>query len=448
MGSSGLNLPHGSGGGPEKVPDTIFTIFTFGLDFGTSNSVLAIARNEGVHVADIDPKSASPKTLKSVIFFDEEDHVYVGHDAIDQYLTYGGSYGRLMQSIKAHLPDKSFIEACVFGRWLYVEELTALILRELKHRGEQLVGSRVDSVVLGRPVVFSKDKERDMLAEKRLHDAAVQAGFSQVEFLFEPVAATLAYESTLPKGKEQLVLMADFGGGTSDFVVMRLQGGRFWRGERGKDSILSVGGIPIGGDTFDSSILKHKLRKHFGEGVHYKGMRGQSLDMPTHLIDLICNWRVGSQVKTPRVIREIGAVKQTANNKEAVQNLETLVSENLGYMLFQAIESAKCRLSGEDDAVISFLEKGIVINEPMTQKEFSEFQRDCIQQIHTCVDHTLRDAGVRPEEIDLVLMTGGSSFIPVVRNVFVEKFGDEKVSSIEAFTSVGYGLGLYANSLR
>jgi hypothetical chaperone protein len=242
--------------------------------------------------------------------------------------------------------------------------------------------------------------------------------------------------------------MADFGGGTSDFVVMRLQGGRSWRGERGKDSILSVGGVPIGGDTFDSSILKHKIRKHFGEGVHYKGMRGQSLDMPTHLIDLICNWRVGSQVKTPRIIREIAAVKQTADNKELVQNLETLVSENLGYMLFQAIESAKCRLSAEEEAVISFLEKGIAINELMTRAEFSGFQHDCIQQIQSCVERTVRDAGVRTEEIDLVLLTGGSSFIPIVRNVFMEKFGEEKISSIEAFTSVGYGLGLYANSLR
>lgn len=421
---------------------------SFGLDFGTSNSVLAIAQNGKVQVADIDPKSESPKTLKSVIFFDEEDHIYVGHDAIEQYLAYRGSYGRLMQSIKAHLPDKSFVEACVFGRWLYVEELTALILREIKHRGEQQVGYNVDSVVLGRPVVFSKDKERDALAEKRLHDAAVQAGFRQIEFLYEPIAATLAYESTLPKGKEQLVLMGDFGGGTSDFVVMRLCGGRQWKGEQGKDSILSVGGIPIGGDTFDSLILKNKIRKYFGEGVHYSGMRGQTLDMPTRLIDLICNWRISSQVKTPRIIADIRAIKQTADNRKVVQDLETLVTENLGYMLFRAIESAKCKLSDAESSVIEFLERDIVINEPVTQREFAEFESENIQQIKSCVDSTLREAGVRENDIDLVLLTGGSSFIPVVRDVFSGKFGGEKISPIDAFTSVAYGLGLYANNLK
>ncbi len=420
---------------------------SFGLDFGTSNSVLSIANSGTVHVANIDSKSESPQTMKSVIFFDEEGHICVGQDAIDQYLTYGGSYGRLMQSIKTHLPDKSFIEARIFNRWLYVEELTAILLREIKHRGEQQVGHSVDSVVLGRPVVFSDDKERDILAEKRLYDSAIQAGFSNVEFLFEPVAATLAYESTLPNGKEQLVLMADFGGGTSDFVVMRLRGGSSWKGEKGKDSILSVGGVPIGGDSFDSLIMKYKLRKHFGEGVQHKGMNGQNLAMPTRLVDLACNWRTATSLKNPRVIADIREIKRGADNKEPVQNLETLISENLSYMLFRSIESAKCKLSDTENSCIEFSEKGISINEPITRKEFSDFGHENIVQIKTCVDNTLSEAGVSEKDIDLVLLTGGTSFIPMVRNVFLERFGSSKMLPIDAFTSVGYGLGLYASKL-
>ena len=419
---------------------------SFGLDFGTSNSVLAVASNGAVQVADIDPKSESPQVLKSVIFFDEEGRVFVGHDAIDQYLTYKGSYGRLMQSIKTHLPDKSFTEACIFGKWLYVEELISLILREMKRRGEQQIGRSVDSVVLGRPVVFSKDAERDALAEERLHSAATQAGFRQVEFLFEPIAATLAYESTLPKGKEQLVLMGDFGGGTSDFVVMRLCGGKVWKGEKGKDAILSVGGVPIGGDAFDSLIMKRKIRKYFGEGTHHKGMRGQLLDMPIGLVNLTDNWRIASQLRSHKVITDIRSIKQTSDDPRALQNLETLVAENLGYMLFRAIESAKCELSGSKSSVIEFNEGGIAISEPMTQKEFSELGHENISQIKSCMDGTLRDAGVREADIDLVLLTGGTSFIPVVRNVFLERFGN-KIFPMDAFTSVAYGLGLYANSL-
>ena len=420
---------------------------SFGLDFGTSNSVLSITHNGVVDVADVDPKSESPKTLKSVIFFDEEGHICVGQDAIDQYLTYKGSYGRLMQSIKSHLPDKSFVEACVFGRWLYVEELTALLLREIKHRGEQQIGRNVDSVVLGRPVVFSQDKERDALAEKRLYDAAIQAGFHQIEFLFEPIAATLAYESTLPKGKEQLVLMGDFGGGTSDFVIMRLSGGKVWKGEKGKDSILFVGGIPIGGDSFDALIMKHKLRKYFGEGVHHKGMRGQVLPMPTSLIDLVCNWRIASQIKTPRIIADIREIKLTADNKGVIQNLETMITENLSYMLFRAIESAKCQLSYTENSFIEFLEKDIHISEHISQNEFSVLGKGNIDQIKACIDNTLREAGIKAEDIDLVLLTGGTSFIPMVKDVFLRKFGSEKIFPIDAFTSVGYGLGLHANNL-
>lgn len=420
---------------------------SFGLDFGTSNSVLSIAHNGAVQVAEVDQKSESPKTLKSVIFFDEEGHVCVGQDAIEQYLECDGSYGRLMQSIKTHLPDKSFVEACIFGRWLYVEELAAIILREIKHRGEKQVGCSVDSVVLGRPVVFSGDKERDTLAEKRLYDAAVLAGFRQIEFLFEPIAATLAYESTLSKGKEQLVLMGDFGGGTSDFVVMRLCGGKSWKGERGKDSILSAGGVPIGGDSFNSLIMKYKIRKHFGEGVHYKSMSEQTLNMPTSLVNLAFNWRVTSRTETLRAITAIREIKRTADNREALQNLETLIVENLSYMLFRSIESAKCKLSDAEISYIEFLEKGIIIDEPITQKEFSELGYDNLTQIKLCVDAALHEAGVKEKDIDLVLLTGGTSFVPMVRNIFLEKFGSGKIFPIDAFTSVGYGLGLYANNL-
>lgn len=420
---------------------------SFGLDFGTTNSVLSVASSDKVEVIDIDPTSESPKTLRSVIFFDEEGHICVGQDAVDQYLTHKGSWGRLLQSIKTHLPDKSFVEACVYGKWIYVEELAAILLREIKRRGEMRVGHAVDSVVLGRPVLFSEDKERDALAEKRLRSAAMLAGFRNVEFLFEPVAATLAYESTLPIGKEQLVLMGDLGGGTSDFAVMRLCGGRSRKGERGKNAILSVGGVPIGGDSFDALIMKHKLRKYFGEGVRHKGMRGQSLEMPISLINLVCNWRISAQMKTRRIIADIREIKQTADDKVALQNLETMVSENLSYLLFRAIESAKCTLSRQEDACILFREKDINIDEAISRDEFSGLAFDNIVRIEACIERTLNEAGVRMQDVDRVLLTGGTSFIPVVRNIFARKFGNEKIHSIDAFTSVGYGLGSYAQDL-
>lgn len=420
----------------------------FGLDFGTSNSVLAYQKDDAIRIADLDPSSDMPKTLKSVIFFDEEGGPSaVGQEAINLYLTYGGSYGRLMQSIKENLSHASFREACIFGRWLYVEEIIAILLREIKQRGELQVGHEIDSVVLGRPVVFSKEPEADQLAEKRLHDAAEKVGFKHIEFLYEPVAATLAYEATLPKGKEQLVLMGDFGGGTSDFVVMRLCGGRSWRGLAGKDSVLSVAGVPIGGDSFDSLIMRHKLWKYFGGGVHHKGMRGQVLDMPTSYIDSLCNWRIISQLNTPRTISGIREIKQTADNRQALQNLETLIVKNLGYMVFRSIELAKRTLSNQENSLISFEQDNLIIDEPLSRTDFLSIGSENLKRMDTCVSEALTGANISEKDIDLVLLTGGTSFVPAVRDIFMKRFNGEKILSLDAFTSVANGLGLYAKNL-
>ena len=161
----------------------------------------------------------------------------------------------------------------------------------------------------------------------------------------------------------------------------------------------------------------------------------------------MCNWRVSSQLKTPRTIADIREIKQTADNKSVVQNLETMIAENLSYMLFRSIESTKCALSNTKESFVEFIENGIEIHEPISESEFTELSHENISQIQSCVENTLSDAGVQEGEIDLVLLTGGTSFIPAVKNIFFKKFGSEKILPIDAFTSVGYGLGLYANNL-
>lgn len=418
----------------------------FGIDFGTTNSVLAVARNGNVEIADVDPFGASKRTLKSVLFFDEESGTSIGQEAIDQYIGYGASYGRFMQSIKSFLPSRSFTETYVFGRRYELEDLIALILKAIKHRGELHVGHVVDTVVLGRPVVFSDDPELDLLAEERLQTAALRSGFTNVHFMYEPIAATLAYETSLPEGKEQLVLMGDFGGGTSDFVVMRLRGGKHNPREDRKDDILSTGGVYIAGDAFDASIMWHKLAKHFSRGAKVFGSsNNQILDAPISFSQTLCQWHMIPQLrdrKTLQIIQSLRGV--TDEDREALEALHTLVVENLGYMLFRVIEKAKQELSDSDSAVIEFSEKGIVIREEITRVEFETMVEDKFQTISACVDKTLAQAGVSPQDIDTVLVTGGSSFIPKIRRIFLDRFGCEKLLPIDAFTSVAYGLGLSA----
>ncbi|MFA5942110.1 MAG: Hsp70 family protein [Candidatus Paceibacterota bacterium] len=421
---------------------------TFGLDFGTTNSILAIAQDGNVEIVDIDPTSSSRESLKSVLFFDEENSISIGQDAIDQYLDYGGTYGRFMQSIKAFLPDRSFVETYVFGKRYQIEDLIALILKAVKHRGELHAGHVVDTVIIGRPVVFSEDKELDLLAEERLRDAVLRSGFTNVHFMYEPIAATMAHESHLREGEEKLVLMGDFGGGTSDFVVMRLRGGKHDPNENRKSDILATGGVYVAGDALDASIMWEKLAKHFGRGVRTLNPMpgGQILDFPSWIPHTLCQWHripLLRDRKTLQFMRSLPGVG--VEDQRALENLRTLVVENLGYKLFRVIEKAKCELSNESSSVIDFCERGIEIHETITREEFETLAEDKFQKIEECVDDVLSRSGVSASDIDSVLLTGGSSFIPRIRKIFSSRFGEEKLLSIDAFTSVAYGLGLSAS---
>lgn len=419
----------------------------FGLDFGTTNSVLAVSQDGEVEILKIDPSSQIQELLKSVLFFDEERDVSVGQSAIEQYIEYGGSYGRFMQSIKAFLPSKSFTETYVFGKRYEIEDLIALILKTIKHRGELHVGHVVDTVVMGRPVIFSEDRELDLLAEERLRTAALRSGFTNVHFVYEPIAATLAYESSLQTGEEKLVLMGDFGGGTSDFVVMRLRGGKHDPRENRKDDILSMGGVYIAGDVFDASLMWHKLAKHFGKGAEIRGsLPNQILEVPVWIPRTLCEWHMIPRLRERKTLQIIHSLRGVSGeDRKAVENLHTLIIENLGYMLFRAIEKAKRELSERESSVIEFSEKNIVIREEITRDEFEDLAEEKFQKIEACAEDTLIRSGVSVDDIDVVLLTGGSSFIPRVRRIFSDKFGEKKLLPIDAFTSVAYGLGLHAS---
>lgn len=419
---------------------------TFGLDLGTTNSVLAVSQNGEVEILKIDPSNQLQELLKSVLFFDEERNVSVGQPAIEQYIEYGYSYGRFMQSIKAFLPSKSFKETYVFGKRYEIEDLIALILKTIKHRGELYVGHVVDTVVMGRPVFFSEDRELDLLAEERLRTAALRSGFTNVHFVYEPIAATLAHESSLHKGEERLVLMGDFGGGTSDFVVMRLRGGKHDPRENRKEDILSTGGVYIAGDSFDASLMWHKLAKYFGKGAKiYGSLPDQVLEAPVWIPMTLCEWHMIPQLRDRKTLQIIHSLRGVSDeDRKAVENLHMLIIENLGYMLFRAIEKAKQELSDRESSIIEFAEKGLVIREEITRDEFEDLAEDKFQKIEACAEDTLIRSGVSVDDIDVVLLTGGSSFIPRVRRIFSDKFGERKLLPIDAFTSVAYGLGLSA----
>uniref|UniRef100_C6E5R8 Molecular chaperone-like protein n=1 Tax=Geobacter sp. (strain M21) TaxID=443144 RepID=C6E5R8_GEOSM len=412
----------------------------FGIDFGTTNSALSIYRNNKVEVVNVDKLNAGSALMRSVLYFTEDQEIFSGQEAIGTYINEGAA-GRFMQSIKTFLPNSSFESTEVFGKKYGIDDLVAIILRKIKQRGEEHVGCSVDTVVLGRPVLFSEDPAKDALAQKRLEQAARKAGFKQIYFQWEPVAAALAYEESLAAGEEKLVFIGDFGGGTSDFTVIKVRGGDFARSDRRSD-VLSLGGVYTAGDKFDSQIMWERIAKYFGRGVRYKGMgKDELFDIPLSIIYTLCQWHRIPLLRARKTREQIRLIKHAATDKQAIENLEHLISDNYGFFLFQSIEKAKCELSDQELSHVRFSERDLCIEEPVTRQAFEEMNGENLTQIAGCVDEVVRKSGVPHSAIDTVFLTGGTSRIPIIRSLFEERFGAAKLENKNAFTSVVHGLG-------
>lgn len=406
---------------------------TCGLDFGTSNSAVALPSGD---VLAIDHANVEPRLFRSVLFFSEHGAGYAaGATAIDEYLQ--RSEGRFIQSIKGWLPSRSFTATQIRGRPFKLEDLVAMLLRSIREHAEAAAGTALDEVTLGRPAVFAPDPSDDALAERRLLRAAELAGFKRIRFLIEPIAAALAYEATL--SADELVLVADFGAGTSDLTIMRLGPSRRGAQDRRGDVVAS-GGVRIGGDRFDAEIMRHKLLPYFGLGSTYEVMQKRMV-VPMSILGRLLSWHEMSFIRDRATQELIDRILYTSDNVPAIEALYDLVEENLGYRLFRAIEGAKIRLSSADATRIQFDEARIHIDEPITRGDFERSSRPLLDELDACAVGLLERAGVDADEIQSVFLTGGSSQIPAVRRLFVDRFGEARLRTADAFTSVAEGLG-------
>ncbi len=413
----------------------------FGIDFGTSNSALSVYRNGQVELIDVDMDSQSKSLMRSVLYFNEDKEVFTGAEAIQQYIEEGG-YGRFMQSIKTFLPSSNFTGTEIFGKRYGIDDLIAIILKQLKTQGEKYVGSTVDSVVLGRPVLFSEDKEKDDAAQLWLEKAAKKAGFKNISFQFEPLAAAQTYKETLPAGKEKIVFIGDFGGGTSDFSVIRVTGGTTQSNDFRND-VLGLGGVYVAGDKFDSQIMWDKVARHFGRKANYKAFATEEwTEVPGSLIYTLSQWHRIPLLRTRQNRELIRIIKRTTDNPGAIQNLENIIEDNYGFSLFQAIEKAKCDLSAKECTSIRFQETDLDLDESLSKQEFEEINQTNFSKIEQCIDEVLSQCGLAAEQVDTVSLTGGTSKIPYIQNLFNNRFGGDKTVNNNAFTSVAHGLGL------
>ncbi|ABK99753.1 Hsp70 family protein [Pelobacter propionicus] len=412
----------------------------FGIDFGTTNSALSVYRNGAVEMVALDGAGTAAALMRSVLYFNEENEIFAGQEAIRQYVD-DGAGGRFMQSIKTFLPNSSFDGTEVFGRRYAIEDLVAIILKRIKAQGENHVGRSVDSVVLGRPVLFSSDPAKDSLAQRRLEKAARKAGFSRIWFQYEPVAAALTFEETLRSGEERVVFIGDFGGGTSDFSVIRVRGGDSGRSDRRGD-VLSLGGVYIAGDSFDSQIMWDRVARHFGRYARYKTLgKDEWVSVPRSITHTLCQWHRIPLLRARATREHIRVIKGSTDDRRAIENLENIISDNYGFFLFQAIEKAKCELSGQERAMIRFSERDLCINEEIDRDGFEAINGENFQRIADCVDEVVSGSGLAPEQMDTVFLTGGTSRIPRIQSLFAQRFGKEKLEQRNAFTSVAHGLG-------
>ena len=412
----------------------------FGIDFGTTNSALSIYRDGAVEVVAVDGEDGAGALMRSVLYFTEENEIFAGHEAIHHYVS-DGAAGRFMQSIKTFLPNISFVSTEVFGKRYTIDDLVAIILKKIKVRGEAHVGCQVNSVVLGRPVVFSTDAAKDAVAQQRLEKAARIAGFKNIWFQYEPVAAALAFEETLQAGEERTVFIGDFGGGTSDFTIIRVKGGAFARSDRRSD-VLSLGGVYVAGDKFDSQIMWDKVAHYFGRYARYKTMGKEEWNsIPKSIIYTLCQWHRIPLLRARKTRELIRVIKGATDDRQAIEHLENIINDNYGFFLFQAIEKAKCDLSGREQSLIYFEDRDLCISEDINTTEFESLNAENFQQIADCIDDVIARSGLLPAQIDTVSLTGGTSQIPAIQELFALRFEQDKLENRDAFTSVVHGLG-------
>ncbi|MCI0397802.1 MAG: Hsp70 family protein [Chloroflexi bacterium] len=442
-----------------------------GMDFGTTNSGMAVYDGRQVQLLPLDPANANPHVARTALYVTNDQTVTIGREAVNRYFAqntgrpskmqrvwvgevevYGAdmyyvtdvyawvdvlSPGRLFLSIKTGLRDAEYQGTVVSQFYYSLENLVATYLSLTKIRVERLLGRKLRQVVLGRPVHFAADPKGDALAQHRLLDAAFRAGYEQVYLQYEPIAAAYHYAATVDR--PQNILVFDFGGGTLDITVMRL-GGR-----RGRE-VLATGGIPVAGDVFDRKLVRAKLPKHFGEGSRY-GPRQRRLPLPKWIFDVFADWQRIIELQTPDSRKLLNEIAQTAEDRRGINALLSLVTNNYGLQMFDTVEAAKRRLSDDMATVLRLDGPGFHVTEMITRSEFEQIIRAEIQAIDQHLDEVVRDSGLPIGQIDAVVRTGGSAQIPAFKYMLMEKFGREKVMAVDAFSSVTSGLGIIAHGI-
>ncbi|MFO1084785.1 MAG: Hsp70 family protein [Reyranellaceae bacterium] len=411
-----------------------------GLDFGTSNSAIGVFRDRTAVLAPIEESST---LIPSAVFFDNETkgRVLFGNEAVSAYI--GQTEGRLMRALKSILGSSLIEEETVIGgRKVALAEVVEIFVRHLKNKAEAFAGREITAVVHGRPVRFvDGDDKADARAQSVLEAIARRIGFRDVAFVYEPIAAAHHYEQTVER--EELALIADIGGGTSDFSVVRVGPRQRQRADRGGD-VLANAGVRVGGTDFDTALSLVAVMPLLGLGTQ---LVEKGLPMPNALYHELATWATINFAYTYRNERELAELVTLACEPEKVERLLEVVRRRLGHRLAFAVEDAKIALSAEDSVAIllGFLEASLAA--VATRAEFEGAIEARLDRLNRTARDCIAAAGLGPSSIDTIFLTGGSSRVPAVRAAIARAAPSARLAAGSDLLSVALGLTQMAGAM-
>ncbi|WP_242149943.1 Hsp70 family protein [Sphingomonas sp. BAUL-RG-20F-R05-02] len=410
-----------------------------GLDFGTTNSVVARVGSDGQpHLIDFAAPGETSAVFRSALCFYEDDSgrglaCEAGPWAIAEYLEFPQG-SRFLQSFKSVAASATFEHASIFDKRMRFEELGRLFLAKLASHTGGALAKPPQRVVVGRPVHYAGGRPDETLARQR-YDAMFTGFGAEIHYVYEPLGAAFSYAARVEDAAT--ILVADFGGGTSDFSVVRVAP----PGAAKRCTPLGHAGIGIAGDQFDSRIVDKLVLPILGYGGLYRSFDKQ-LEIPRGYFSDFNDWSRLALMRNRRTLEELHKLQRNALDPEAIGRMIAIIDQEQGYRLYDAVGQLKRALSQADAAEFHFDGEGVKIDATVTRAQFERWIADDLARMAATVDRALAQAGVDEAGIDRVFLTGGTSLIPAVRALFTQRFGEDRIASGGELTSIANGLAL------
>jgi hypothetical chaperone protein len=415
-----------------------------GIDFGTTNSVVALATGEGdADLVEFRAPGGSASVFRTALCFwqDGDKPGGVAHEAgpwaIAEFLDFPQG-SRFLQSFKSVAANPLFDQATIFEKRMRFEDLGRTFLEHLVTHGGAALRNLPERIVVGRPVRYVGSRPDEALARTRYNAMFATLG-REVHYVYEPLGAAYGYASRLDR--PATLLVADFGGGTSDFSVVRVDA----PGSARRCVPLGSAGIGIAGDRFDFRIMDKLVLPMLGKGGTYRSF-DKVLEIPDGHFTDFGDWSRLALMRNRRTLAELAKLQRSATHTAAIDRMIAVVENELGYPLYEAVGRLKRSLSSDAHAGFRFESPELAIEAEVSRAEFETWIAPDLEQIALTLDTALANAGVGAEGIDRVFLTGGSSLIPAVRRIFEARFGEDRIDSGDELTSIAHGLALIGES--